>query len=92
MKYASNFVKEKLGDAEIAIVLGSGLGDLVEILQDKKVSEFDRRKLSIQKFHSCLRLLLSDTESIYIEVLLVIRKFCVGQEECICTKGIIRCS
>lgn len=37
MKYASNFVKEKLGDAEIAIVLGSGLGDLVEILQDKKV-------------------------------------------------------
>jgi len=38
MKYASNFVKEKLGDAEIAIVLGSGLGDLVEILQDKKVS------------------------------------------------------
>lgn len=92
MKYASNFVKEKLGDAEIAIVLGSGLGDLVEILQDKKVSEFDRRKLSTQKFHSCLRLLLSDTESIYIEVLLVIRKFCVGQEECICTKGIIRCS
>jgi len=32
MKYATNFVKEKIGDAEVAIVLGSGLGDLVEIL------------------------------------------------------------
>ena len=38
MKYATGFVKEKIGDAEIAIVLGSGLGDLVEILEDKKVN------------------------------------------------------
>jgi len=30
-------VKEKVGDAEIAIVLGSGLGGLVDILKDKKV-------------------------------------------------------
>lgn len=68
MKYASNFVKEKLGDAEIAIVLGSGLGDLVEILQDKKVRDFKSRKLSIQRFHSCLRLQWLDMESTCIEV------------------------
>jgi len=41
MKYASNFVKERIGDAEVAIVLGSGLGGLVDILEDKKVIEYN---------------------------------------------------
>jgi len=45
MKFASIFVKEKIGDAEIAIVLGSGLGDLVEILQDKKVILVDFKSI-----------------------------------------------
>jgi purine nucleoside phosphorylase len=34
MKFASQFVKESIGDAEVAIVLGSGLGDLINILSD----------------------------------------------------------
>lgn len=39
LKYSSNIVREKLGgDAEIAIVLGSGLGGLVKELEDPVVS------------------------------------------------------
>jgi purine nucleoside phosphorylase len=37
MKYAAKHVKAIIGEADIAIVLGSGLGGLVDVLDDPKV-------------------------------------------------------
>jgi len=84
MKYASTFVKDKIGDAEIAIVLGSGLGDLIKILSDTKVRFpmlrlFILRSLNTLKSHICLSLLWLVMVKPYTEDLLETRKFCVGK-------------
>jgi purine nucleoside phosphorylase len=37
---AAKFIKEKLGTAEIAVVMGSGLNDFYELLENKKVLDY----------------------------------------------------
>ena len=37
---AADYVRDVLGTAEIAIVLGSGLGDYVEVLTDAQVAPY----------------------------------------------------
>eukprot|EP01080_Neovahlkampfia_damariscottae_P007441 gene7441-11764_t len=37
---AATFIHEKLGDADIAVVMGSGLNDFYELLQDSKILEY----------------------------------------------------
>jgi purine nucleoside phosphorylase len=37
---AAKFIKEKLGTAEIAVVMGSGLNDFYELLDNAKVLDY----------------------------------------------------
>ena len=78
----------------MAIVLGSGLGGLVDVLKDAQVrySYLIYSLLNTMIFHSCLLLQLSAMERNYGEVRLEIRQSYVGKEESICTKDITLCS